>query len=33
MSGIVKGSIIQIHRARTVVVTNDGLISASEFGT
>ncbi|CAN7028276.1 unnamed protein product [Brassica oleracea var. botrytis] len=32
VSGIVKGSIIQIHRARTVVVTNEGLISASEFG-
>lgn len=33
MSGLVKGSIIQIHRARTVVVTDDGLITASEFGT
>ncbi|XP_048596635.1 uncharacterized protein LOC106366837 isoform X1 [Brassica napus] len=32
VSGIVKGSIIQIHRARTVVVTDEGLISASEFG-
>ncbi|KAG2302148.1 hypothetical protein Bca52824_030799 [Brassica carinata] len=32
VSGIVKGSIIQIHRARTVVVTDKGLISASEFG-
>ncbi|XP_010445772.1 PREDICTED: uncharacterized protein LOC104728503 [Camelina sativa] len=32
VSGLVKGSIIQIHRARTVVVTDDGLITASEFG-
>jgi hypothetical protein len=31
--GLVKGSIIQIHRARTVVVTDDGLITASGFGT
>lgn len=33
MRGLVKGSIIQIHRARTVVVTDDGLITASGFGT
>ncbi|CAH2046122.1 unnamed protein product [Thlaspi arvense] len=32
VSGLVKGSIIQIHRARTVVVTDEGLITASEFG-
>ncbi|XP_013597890.1 uncharacterized protein LOC106410224 isoform X1 [Brassica napus] len=32
VSGFVKGSIIQIHRARTVVVTDEGLISASGFG-
>ncbi|CAM0908386.1 unnamed protein product [Alopecurus aequalis] len=30
--GIVRGSIIHIHRARTVTVTNDGAISASELG-
>ncbi|CAA7026215.1 unnamed protein product [Microthlaspi erraticum] len=32
VSGLVKGSIIQIHRARSVVVTDEGLITASEFG-
>uniref|UniRef100_A0A0E0P5I5 DUF8003 domain-containing protein n=1 Tax=Oryza rufipogon TaxID=4529 RepID=A0A0E0P5I5_ORYRU len=32
VSGIVRGSIIHIHRARTVTVTNNGTISASELG-
>ncbi|XP_051212962.1 uncharacterized protein [Lolium perenne] len=32
VGGIVRGSIIHIHRARTVTVTNDGAISASELG-
>ncbi|XP_010518683.1 PREDICTED: uncharacterized protein LOC104798344 isoform X2 [Tarenaya hassleriana] len=32
VSGLVKGSIIQIHRARTVVIANDGLISSSGLG-
>lgn len=27
-----KGSIIHIHRARTVVVDTDGMITASELG-
>lgn len=32
VSGIVRGSIIHIHRARTVTIANDGMISASELG-
>nr|DAD18250.1 TPA_asm: hypothetical protein HUJ06_019713 [Nelumbo nucifera] len=32
VNGLVKGSILQIHRARTVVVDTDGMISASELG-
>ncbi|EMS64535.1 hypothetical protein TRIUR3_03653 [Triticum urartu] len=32
VGGIVKGSIIHIHRARTVTVTDGGAISASELG-
>lgn len=32
MNGIVKGSIIHIHRARTIIVDTDGLITASELG-
>lgn len=32
VSGLVKGSIIRIHRAKSVVVDLDGMISASEFG-
>lgn len=32
MNGIIKGSIIQIHRARTVMVDLDGMITASELG-
>ena len=32
MSGIIRGSIIQIHRARTVVVDTEGTITASELG-
>jgi mannose/fructose/N-acetylgalactosamine-specific phosphotransferase system component IIB len=30
--GIVKGSVIHIHRARTIIIANDGLITASELG-
>jgi len=29
---IMKGSIIHIHRARTVIVDTDGMIAASELG-
>ncbi|XP_072955442.1 uncharacterized protein [Typha angustifolia] len=32
VSGIVTGSIIHIHRARTVTINKDGMISASELG-
>ncbi|MBA0718588.1 hypothetical protein Golax_006329 [Gossypium laxum] len=32
VNGIIKGSIIHIHRARTVTVDADGLITASELG-
>lgn len=32
MNGLIKGSIIHIHRARTVIVDTGGMISASEFG-
>lgn len=32
VSGIVRGSIIHIHRARTVTIAKDGTISASELG-
>jgi len=32
VSGIVRGSIIHIHRARTVTIAKDGAISASELG-
>lgn len=32
VGGILRGSIIHIHRARTVTVTKDGAISASELG-
>lgn len=32
VSGVIKGSIIHIHRARTVIVDLDGMITASEFG-
>ncbi|KAL4590948.1 hypothetical protein LXL04_003895 [Taraxacum kok-saghyz] len=32
VNGIIKGSIIQIHRARTVTVDIDGIITASELG-
>ncbi|TVU07382.1 hypothetical protein EJB05_47435, partial [Eragrostis curvula] len=32
VSGIVRGSIIHIHRARTVKITTNGTISASELG-
>ncbi|XP_057977615.1 uncharacterized protein LOC131164447 isoform X2 [Malania oleifera] len=32
VNGLIKGSIIHIHRARTVIVDTDGMISASELG-
>jgi len=32
VNGIMKGSIIHIHRARTVIVDTDGMITASELG-
>ncbi|XP_024986062.1 uncharacterized protein LOC112521435 [Cynara cardunculus var. scolymus] len=32
VNGIIKGSIIQIHRARTVIVETEGMITASELG-
>ncbi|KAH8513976.1 hypothetical protein H0E87_007007, partial [Populus deltoides] len=33
VNGIVKGSIIHIHRARTIIIDADGLITASELGS
>ncbi|KAJ4759142.1 ephrin type-B receptor [Rhynchospora pubera] len=32
VSGVVKGSVIHIHRARTVAINTEGTISASELG-
>ncbi|KAK1324864.1 hypothetical protein QJS10_CPA01g02858 [Acorus calamus] len=32
VNGLVKGSIIHIHRSRTVIINADGMISASELG-
>ncbi|CAK7356223.1 unnamed protein product [Dovyalis caffra] len=32
VNGIIKGSIIHIHRARTIIIDHDGLITASELG-
>lgn len=32
MSGLVRGSVIHIHRARTVIIGSNGLITASELG-
>ncbi|KAF5729667.1 hypothetical protein HS088_TW20G00031 [Tripterygium wilfordii] len=32
VNGIVRGSIIHIHRSRTIIVDTDGLITASELG-
>uniref|UniRef100_A0A1D1Z6L0 DUF8003 domain-containing protein n=1 Tax=Anthurium amnicola TaxID=1678845 RepID=A0A1D1Z6L0_9ARAE len=32
VSGGVRGSILHIHRARTVIIESDGLVSASELG-
>ncbi|CAK9172632.1 unnamed protein product [Ilex paraguariensis] len=32
VDGIIKGSVIHIHRARTVSVSTDGMITASELG-
>ncbi|XP_011082373.1 uncharacterized protein LOC105165163 isoform X2 [Sesamum indicum] len=32
VNGVIKGSIVHIHRARTVIVDTDGMITASELG-
>lgn len=32
ISGVIKGSIIHIHRAKTVIVDTDGIVTASELG-
>lgn len=32
VGGLVKGSIIHFHRARTIVVSADGMLTASELG-
>ncbi|BBH02979.1 hypothetical protein Prudu_013711, partial [Prunus dulcis] len=32
VDGVVEGSVIHIHRARTIIVDNNGLITASELG-
>ncbi|KAF9685483.1 hypothetical protein SADUNF_Sadunf03G0059200 [Salix dunnii] len=32
VNGIIKGSIIHIHRARTIIIDTDGLVTASELG-
>ncbi|KAG8374639.1 hypothetical protein BUALT_Bualt10G0016900 [Buddleja alternifolia] len=32
VSGVIKGSIVHIHRARTIIVDTDGRITASELG-
>ncbi|XP_075522952.1 uncharacterized protein LOC142555760 [Primulina tabacum] len=32
VSGIIKGSVVHIHRARTIIVDNNGTITASELG-
>ncbi|XP_052209354.1 uncharacterized protein LOC127812869 isoform X2 [Diospyros lotus] len=32
VNGLIMGSIIHIHRARTIIIDTDGLISASQFG-
>ena len=32
IGGTVKGSIIHFHRARTIVVSADGMLTASELG-
>ncbi|OWM88309.1 hypothetical protein CDL15_Pgr003721 [Punica granatum] len=32
VTGLIKGSIIHIHRARTVIIDPDGMITASELG-
>lgn len=32
VGGTVRGSILHIHRARTVIINSDGLISASALG-
>lgn len=32
MNGVMRGSIVHIHRARTVIVDSDGMITASELG-
>lgn len=32
MNGVIKGSVVHIHRARTIIVDFDGMITASELG-
>lgn len=32
VNGIMKGTIIHIHRARTMIIDTDGMITASELG-
>lgn len=32
VNGLIRGSIIHIHRARTVIIDTDGMITASELG-
>lgn len=32
VNGLIEGSIIHIHRARTIIIDTDGMISASELG-
>lgn len=32
MNGLIKGSIIHIHRARTVIIDTGGVMTASELG-
>ncbi|CAA0825430.1 Unknown protein [Striga hermonthica] len=32
VNGVIKGSIVHIHRARTVIVDTDGMITAAELG-
>jgi hypothetical protein len=32
VNGLIRGSIIHIHRARTVIIDTGGMITASELG-
>ena len=32
MNGLIRGSIIHIHRARTVIIDTGGVMTASELG-